>query len=108
MFIIQNNDIIITKGDSGKVSLKFENRDGSEYAPSVNDEVIFSLKKRKERFSEVVLEKSGTEIVFEAEETEKIPSGEYFYDVHIKRSTGERYTAVEGKLTVRKAVHNFE
>lgn len=108
MFVIQNNDIILTKGDSGRVNLKFKNKDGSEYAPSGKDEIIFSVKKKKESFSEIVFEKTGTEVVFDAKETEKIPSGEYFYDVLITRGTGERYTAIEGKLIVRKAVHDFE
>lgn len=108
MFLIENNDIVLTKGDSGRINLKFKNKDGSEYIPSEKDEIVFSVKKKKEGFSEIVLKKMGSEIVFGAEETEKIPSGEYFYDVFIQRSTKERYTAIEGKLIVRKAVHNFE
>lgn len=108
MFLVQNNNIIITKGDSGKVNLRFTNKDGSEYAPIESDEIVFSVKKKKDSFAEIVLEKCGCELVFDAQETEKIPSGEFFYDVHIKKSTGERYTAIEGKLIVRKVVHNFE
>ncbi len=108
MFYVENNDIILTKGDSGRLNVKLENKDGSEYIPKETDEIVFSVKRRKESFSDVVLEKRGTKIVFEAKDTEKIPSGEFFYDVYIKRSTGERYTAVEGKFIVRKAAHNFE
>lgn len=108
MFLVENNNITITKGDSGKVSLKFKNRDGSEYVPKETDKIIFSVKKRKEKFSDKVLEKSGCEIVFSAAETENIASGEYVYDVAINKVTGERYTAIEGKFTIRKAVHDFE
>lgn len=108
MFLVENNSITITKGDSGKINLKFKNRDGSEYVPKEADEIIFSVKKRKETFSDKILEKNGCKIIFDAEETEKIPSGEYVYDVVINKATGERYTAIEGCFTIRKAVHNFE
>lgn len=108
MFFTENNDITMTKGDSGQINLKFKNKDGSEYVPTEADEVVFSVKRRKEGFAQIVLEKRGCELVFEAAETEKIPSGEYVYDVFIKRNTGERYTAIEGKFILRKAVHEFE
>ncbi|MBQ8540028.1 MAG: hypothetical protein IJ435_00990 [Clostridia bacterium] len=108
MFFTENNDITITKGDSRKINLKFHNKDGSEYVPTQADAVIFSVKKNRESFSGIVSEKRGCEIVFTASETEKIPSGEYVYDVNIQRSTGERLTVIEGKFIVRKAVHNFE
>ena len=108
MFLVQSNDIILTKGDSGRIRLKFTNKDGSEYAPNEKDKVVFTVKKKKESFSEIVMTKTGVEIVFGAKETENVPSGEYFYDVYIEKSTMERYTAIEGRLIVRKAVHNFE
>lgn len=108
MFYVENNNITITKGDSANINLKFRNADGSEYVPAENDTVLFSVKRKKEAFCNILLEKRGTEICLEASETEKIPSGEYFYDVCILRSTGERFTAMEGKFKVRKAVHNFE
>ncbi len=108
MFCVENENITITKGDYGSINLKFKNADGSEYVPQDTDTVIFSAKKRKDAFCKTVLEKCGTTIVFESHETEKIPSGEYFYDVCILKATGERFTAAEGKFIVRKAVHNFE
>ncbi len=108
MIFTENNDIIMTKGDSGQINLKFKNKDGSEYVPTEADEVVFSVKRSKESFAQIVLKKRGCELGFEAGETEKIPSGEYFYDVFIKRNTGERYTAIEGKFILRKAVHEFE
>ncbi len=108
MFCVQNNDIIITKGDSGRVNLRFKNKDGSEYAPKEADEIVFSVKNKWRSFSDIVLEKTGEEIAFDAKETEVLPAGEYLYDVVINKKTGERYTAIEGKLIIRKAVHKFE
>lgn len=108
MFCVENECITITKGDWGIINLNFKNADGSEYVPKDTDTVIFSVKNRKYKFDKTVLEKRGTEIVFKSHETEKIPSGEYFYDVCILRATGERFTTAEGKFIVRKAVHNFE
>lgn len=108
MFCVENNSITITKGDSGRINLKFLNKDGTEYVPNDGDEVLFSVKRRAESFCPIVFEKEGTTIALSSEETQKMPSGEYVYDVVIKKSTGERYTAIQGKLQIRKAVHDFE
>lgn len=108
MFYTEDNNIIMTKGDSGVLCVRLANRDGSEYIQNEGDRVIFSLKKRKDAHFPVLLEKEGTNIVFSKEDTEKIPSGTYVYDVVIVRSAGERYTAIWGDFEIRKAVHEFE
>ncbi|MBQ7876595.1 MAG: hypothetical protein IJ316_04815 [Clostridia bacterium] len=108
MFMVENNNITMTKGDSGFFNVSFENGDGTEYVPKSGEEIIFTVKKKKEGFYDVVLEKSGKRIVFEKHDTEKIPSGEYVYDIMISKGSNERYTALEGKFVLRKAVHEFE
>ena len=108
MLLVENNDITMTKGDSGFFTVTFENGDGTEYVPENGVTVLFTVKKKKESFYSPVLEKNGTKIVFNAADTEKIPSGEYVYDIAVVKSADERHTAVEGKFTLRKAVHNFE
>lgn len=108
MFLVENNNITITKGDSGKFDLKFLNDDGTEYFASDTDKVVFSVKKTKDKFSPLIMAKTGEKIVLDAKETEQIPSGNYVYDVVIETNAGERYTAIEGEFIVRKAVHEFE
>lgn len=108
MFMVENNNITMTKGDSGFFNLKFENGDGTEYVPKSGEKIVFTVKKKKESFYDVVLKKSGERIVFEKQDTEKIPSGEYVYDVTISKGLNERYTTMEGKFVLRKAVHEFE
>ena len=108
MFYTENNNIIMTKGDSGVINVHLKNKDGSEYILNDGDRVIFSLKKRKEAHLPILIQKEGIKIVFLKEDTEKIPSGNYVYDVVIEKTAGERYTAVCGDLEIRKAVHEFE
>lgn len=108
MFCIENNDITMTKGDSGFFYVRLQNGDGSEFVPNEKDVVIFCVKRKKEKYCRVVLEKRGMKIILEKEDTETIPSGEYVYDVTVEKNTGERYTAIEGKFVIRKAVHDFE
>ncbi len=108
MFCIENNNITMTKGDSGFFEVKLENRDGSEFVPSETDAVMFCVKRKKEKFCPIVLKKRGTKIVLDTEDTQNIPSGEYVYDIVVERNTGERFTAVEGRMVIRKAVHDFE
>ncbi len=107
MFYTENNNIVMTKGDSGKLNVKLVNKDGSEYTPKEGDKVLFSLKKQKDSYFPVVIEKEGTELVFKKEDTEHIPSGKYFYDVVILKPE-ERCTVIEGEFIIRKAVHEFE
>ncbi|MBQ8003291.1 MAG: hypothetical protein IJ297_07615 [Clostridia bacterium] len=108
MFFVENNDITITKGDSGHFLVKLENGDGTEFVPSGSDVVRFSVKHKKEGYYPVILEKTGEKIVLDAKDTQNVKSGEYVYDIAVEKATGERYTAVEGKFIVRKAVHEFE
>lgn len=108
MFYVDNNNIVITKGDSGSFTVELKNSDGSEYRVNEGDSVIFTVKRKKEAYAPILLEKHGTEIVFAKEDTEGIPSGKYVYDIMLSKSAGERYTAVEGLFEIRKAVHKFE
>ena len=108
MFLVENNNITMTKGDSGFFTVKLENGDGSEYIVADGDKITFTVKKKKESFCAVVLEKRGEVIVFEKKDTEQIPAGEYVYDITLEKSPNERRTVAEGKFILRKAVHNFE
>ena len=108
MFLVENNNITMTKGDSSFFTVRLENGDKSEYIVADGDKITFTVKKKKESFCHVVLEKTGEVIVFEKGDTEKIPSGEYVYDITLEKGTNERCTVAEGKFILRKAVHNFE
>lgn len=108
MFLVENNNITMTKGDSGFFTVKLSNGDNSEYVIAPGDVITFTVKKKKESFCQVVLEKRGEVIVFEKKDTEKIPSGEYVYDITLEKGTNQRCTVAEGKFILRKAVHNFE
>ena len=108
MFLVENNNISITKGDSGFFFIKLTNGDKSEYEPKEGDRIVFSVKKKKESFCPLIIEKEGVKITLGSAETEKIPSGDYVYDVVVISKAGERYTAIEGDFCVRKAVHKFE
>ena len=107
MFEIKGNEIIMTKGDSAFFEIKLKNGDGSDFVRTEADEIVFSVKKRKEGYLPEIIRKCGEKIVFEKGDTEKIPSGEYVYDIRVERGTG-RFTVLEGKFILRKAVHEFE
>ncbi len=107
MFLVENNNITMTKGDSGYFVIKLQNSDGTEFQAENGDEIVFSVKKRAGNTA-TVIKKTGMEIIFEAGDTEKIPSGEYVYDVYIKNGKEERQTVIEGKYILRKAVHEFD
>ena len=46
MFMVENNNITITKGDSGFFNISFENGDGTKYVPKPDDKIIFTVKRK--------------------------------------------------------------
>lgn len=105
---MENNDIMVTKGDHGRVVIKLFNGDGTEFVPDEGDCVVLSVKRKEKSFLPVILKKEGMEIFFLSEETERLQAGDYCYDVTVTRPSGERSTVIKGKFVVGKVAHGFE
>ena len=105
MLKIDNNEIYITRGDSGIIELALE-KDGEPYDYS-EDTVVFSVKRRPCDFNPVIQkEVVGNRIVLNPADTKSLPFGVYFYDVKVNTAGGDVITAiVPTNFTVGEEVH---
>lgn len=84
-----NNTIVLTKGDSGSITVAFTDSSGNTYDAS-GDTVEFGVK-RNVYDAECVLKKTvenGTTLTFTPEDTEDIEGyGDFLYDIQITHVT---------------------
>lgn len=105
MFKIIDNEITITKGDSGSFTIRAMNPDDSEYEWKDGDRLIFSLRERGLRKG-VILEKEGRYIELYPEETRKMKCGRYLYDVVLYTVGGDVATIIPPTLfEVKEKMH---
>ncbi len=108
MFKTTNNNIVMSKGDSVNFNIKLVNGDGTEFVPDKSDKIIFSVKRQKGSLFPVIFSKEGCQISLDKEDTEKIESGKYVYDVIVVTQAGERQTVIEGFFEIRDVVHELK
>ena len=107
---IKKNVIRCTKGDSMWTKLSLTSADGSEYIPDPNDHIRFALKKNIEDTDILILKEIPTdtlELRLDAQDTEQLEVGEFYYDVEIQLSNGYIDTIIEataGKPNFRVTV----
>lgn len=77
---VSNNEIYLTKGDTGEIEIVLM-QDGEEYDFS-NDEVVFSLKKCVHGIPPIFQKTfNNGKINFVPSDTDNLPYGTYLYDV---------------------------
>ena len=105
MLKIDNNEIYITRGDSGIVELALE-KDGEPYDYS-EDTVVFSVKRRPCDLNPVIQkEVVNGRITITPDDTDSLPFGMYFYDIKVNTAGGDIVTAiVPTNFTVGEEVH---
>ena len=107
MFKIIDNEITLTKGDSGSFTIRAINPDDSEYEWKDGDRVVFSLRERGLRKC-LLMEKEGRYIELLPEETRKLKCGRYLYDVVLYAAGGEVATIISPTLfEVKEKVHRL-
>ena len=88
MFTISDNEIRITRGDTGKIDLDIKNSEGEPYVRDQGDVVKFTVKAAPTDLQYVIQKTIDEENTFtiEPEDTAKLNYGVYFYDVQITRA----------------------
>lgn len=87
MFRIKDNKITLTRGDSAIFDITAKCQDGSDYAFSEEDQVVFTLR-RSPAAGDIYMQKTGTHIEIEPEDTAKMSFGHYYYDVQLTQPDG--------------------
>ena len=93
----KENEIHLTRGDSGKFSVSLFNKDGSVYTMGANDTITFSM--RNDQM--VVLTKTFTtnQIVINPSDTKKLACQPYRYEVEL-HSENDVYTVIAWSLFI--------
>lgn len=88
MFTISENEIHITRGDTGKIDLDIKTSEGEPYVRDEGDVVKFTVKAAPTDLQYVIQKTIDEENTFtiEPEDTAKLNYGVYFYDVQITRA----------------------
>jgi len=89
MFKITNNEITITRGDTGRFTLNVLNAQGEPYDYS-SDTVTFTVKKSTTT-SQVLIQKTvlyGQPVIIEPADTAELNYGKYVFDVQLTTGGG--------------------
>ena len=94
--------IELIRGNTTNFRLKLTNSDGTQYVPSENDTIIFTLKKSINKDAKAIVIKkissrfSGGDMLisFEPQDTVDLSEGNYYYDVAICINGNEFYTVI--------------
>lgn len=87
MFKIENNVIQIIRGDTGRFNIEVLDAAGAPYPLSAKDRLVFTVKKNI-KSQEILIQKEGTPITLEPEDTSNLDFGKYIYDVQLTLEDG--------------------
>ena len=98
MFQINNiGKMFLTRGDTAEFNIELYNEDGTIFVPSVDDVVLFSLKKNLND-ENPLLEKTGLIIHIDSEDTRDFAIATYYYDVKVLFGDGSVQTVIPSNL----------
>lgn len=109
MFSIENNDIILTRGDTLLLQIKMI-KQGEIYTPKQGDSIRFAMKKKyTDKDSEVILVKNipiDTLILeIQPQDTKNLPMrSKYVYDIQFTDAQGRVDTFIKGTFTITEEV----
>lgn len=80
--------ITITRGDTASFEITITDASGDEYTPVAGDVVTFTVKKST-KTEEALIQKTGTSIALEHDDTAELKYGTYVYDVQLEYASGD-------------------
>ena len=107
LYIDEDQNIELTRGDTGLFTISLVDQNGAEYIPQVGDSVRFAMSKSYGK--DVILNKSipidTLTLELEPTDTKSLDFGKYVYDIEVTDSQGRVSTVIMGNLTLTKEVH---
>lgn len=100
-FAIDGNTIILTRGDTARMTVEILDSEGQTYTPQEGDVVRFAVKRRYSD-STTVIKKTipSNTLVLEIEpsDTEKLAFADYVYDIEITYANGDVDTFIAEQI----------
>lgn len=108
MYQVNNKtkEITLTKGDTLKVEIQII-VNGEIYTPKSGDSLRFAMKKSYKTFKVLLYKQIPIEtclLHLQPEDTKKLYSGEYVYDIQITFENGDVETFIKGKFILEPQV----
>lgn len=105
MLMIRNGKIMLTRGDSAYITVTLKAQDGAAYTMQAGDKLTLTVRKQAVDTSSVLLQSvsDSNTIKLAPEQTEKLASGSYSYDIQLTTVAGDVFT-VAGLQQVSTAI----
>lgn len=108
MYKVLNNNIYITRGDSGIFPLTLKDKDGNTYTPAADDMITFTVKSSTDVSAHLVQKQITDGVLYiNPVDTESLDYGNYTYDVQIQMANGYTDTVIGPKLFIVREEVNF-
>lgn len=108
IYIDDDMNIHLTRGDSTTLNVTIYDATGEVYTPAAGDKIIFSIKKIADTPKTLVQIDNGNSLAIQLDNssTNKLTFGEYIYDVTLK-SGSDFYTFIADKrIFIEREVHS--
>lgn len=110
LVIDENNNIILTRGDTATLDIELTNESGEPYEMTANDRIIFSVR-RLYGVGDVLIEKTSSTPVIELStiDTKNLSFGSYKYDIYLYNSLTHNLDTfiADRTFTIGSEVHEF-
>ena len=108
MLMIRNGKIMLTRGDSAYITVTLKSQEGSAYTMQAGDKLTLTVRKQAVDTSSVLLQSvcDSNTIKLTPEQTEKLSSGSYSYDIQLTTVAGDVFT-VAGATSINSNLANF-
>lgn len=110
LYIDEDNNIKLTRGDTAIIDVELKDEYGEPYAMTANDRLIFTLRKIWDK-GNILLEKTVSipEFNFSTQDTKNLDFGTYCYDIYIYNTSSEKLDTfiAEKTFIIGEEAHNF-
>ena len=108
--IDSENNIQLTRGDTGVFTVALKDKDGAEYTPSAGSTMRFAVaKKYGASEGDLLIEKnipvSTMTLEIAPEDTKDLPFKKFLYDIELTTESGKVATVVMAEFEVTKEVY---
>lgn len=108
MFRIDDSNVItLTRGDTCAFDVEIKTDSGATYTPQEGDVITFTVKKDT-KTADIIIQKTGSNIVINPADTRSLKYGSYLYDVTLTTISEAVYTIITPTEFIIAEEVNFE
>lgn len=104
-----NNNIYLTRGDTGIFTVNLFDCDGNPYVPDPGDTIRFAMAKKFGASSDVLVNKQfpadTLTLEIQPQDTKNLAFGDYVYDIELTDASGHVSTVIIAKIQLTKEVY---